>query len=249
MPSKDRAIYIYVLKCPQSGRVRYVGKATDVKSRLRQHISDAKRGLKSHKCDWIRSLLKNGLRPRLDVDRVVQQNECWKSIEQERIAFYKEMGFDLTNGTIGGDGNGPLTEEGRTALSARAKKQFATPQGRKAQSDLMKDLCSNADWRAARDAASKATRASPEYKARMSARSKAKWADPEYREKMRRARAEVCARPEYRAKLSASVSKAQADPDVRKIKAQQVSEIWSRPGERQRRGLAISEAMSRKDRT
>src|SRR5688572_5293479 len=104
--------FIYVLRCPFSGDVRYVGKGDSLKARLRQHIYEAKTAnIKSHKCDWIRSVLKKGGRPIIQVDEMVLDGACWKEAEQRRIAHYQANGCKLTNGTIGGDGNGPITEE------------------------------------------------------------------------------------------------------------------------------------------
>jgi hypothetical protein len=97
---------IYVLKCPRTGEVRYVGKtATELRERLRCHLVDARNG-KSEKCNWIRSLVTSGLWPIIEVDAVIPDGADWKAIEIERIAFYKAKGCKLTNETDGGDDPG-----------------------------------------------------------------------------------------------------------------------------------------------
>lgn len=220
--------YIYVLKCPESGAVRYVGKCINLKARFRQHTSESRIGLvKSHKCDWIRSLQKRGLSPVMEVDSLVSAGQDWKSVEVQRVAHYKALGCDLTNATDGGDEPGELSEEGRKILATRCSQSFGTPEGRALQSERMKRLCSDPAWRAARDAAAKATRATPEYKARMSARAKAKWNEPGYRERMIAARAEVVARPEYKEKLSRATKAWMTDPANHGLKSEARRAAWA----------------------
>lgn len=232
-------IYIYVLKCPFTGAVRYVGKGTSLKARLRQHISEARIGkVKSHKCDWIRSTLRRGARPIMEIDEIVPDSESWKEAEQRRIAHYWAAGCDLTNGTDGGDTSVPLTEDGRRELSARASARFGTPEGPLKQAAVMRQLCADPDFVAARAAAAKESRSTPEYKAALSARSEAQWQDPVYRERMKK-RAELNADPAFRAKLSAPVTKAQSDPEFRKMKAEMAREAWERPDVRERQIAAL----------
>jgi len=238
-----KSAVIYVLRCPRTRAIRYVGKCVDVKSRLRQHISESKIGdVRSHKCAWIGSLLRDGLRPVLEVDYVVPADECWKEAERRRVAFHRANGCDLTNGTNGGDDMGELSEAGRRILSERASKQFGTPEGRRLQSERMKSLCADPEFRAARDAAAKATRATPEYKARMSARAKAQWCAPGYRERMIEARKEVTARPAFKERLSQSVKRSHSDQAFRMRIAEKTRESWRDPEIRERRVQAIRKA-------
>lgn len=218
---------IYLLKCPKSGAVRYVGKAKDAKARYRQHMYDARVGTKSHKCNWIRSLLVAGLRPTLEIDLVIGDSEDWKQREIERVAHYRAAGCDLTNSTNGGDEPGELTEAGRAILAESARSRFGTPEARVRQARIMRDLCSSPEWVEKRAAAGRITRDTPEYKAAASARSKARWADPAYRARMRQARAEVVARPEYRAKLSRATTAYMADRAARKAVAERTRASWA----------------------
>lgn len=219
---------IYTLRCPESGAVRYVGKCVRMKARLRQHISDARIGkIKSHKCAWIRSLLNRGLRPVMALDVEIEEWQNWKAVEIERVAYYRGIGCDLTNGTDGGDSPGELTEEGKKILSERASKRFGSPEGRRRQSEFMKKLCQSPEWRAARDAAAKATRSTPEYKAKMSERAKAKWLEPGYRERSIASSIAARSDPEYRRRLSESIKRAQSDPAVRAQRAESTRAAWA----------------------
>lgn len=235
---------IYVLKCPLTDAVRYVGKTYSLKKRLRAHLYEARaRSVKSHKCNWIRGLLQQGLLPIIQVDVVVPADIDWKRVECERVAFYKSMGCDLTNSTGGGDVPGELTAEGRRVLSERASQLFGTPEARESQRQMMKRLCADPEWREKRAAAAKAARSTPEYRARMSARSKAVWARPGQRDKARAARAEVLSRPEFREKHSAAVSKSQR---ARKDEiAERTRRAWAQPEIRERQLSAMRAACKR----
>lgn len=102
---------IYGLVCPVSGLIRYIGKTQNsLETRLKGHLSDA-RMLKyqHHASRWIRKLLKNGLAP-----DVVLLEECegdWEKAEISWIAKGRELGWPLTNSTIGGDGAPEPTPE------------------------------------------------------------------------------------------------------------------------------------------
>jgi hypothetical protein len=202
---------------------------------------------RSHKNLWIRSLLRAGLEPVMEVDVVVPDGEDWKRVECERVAFYRAKGADLTNGTAGGDEPLPLSEDGRRRLAKTASARFGTPEARVKQSAMMKALCRNDEWRAARDAAAKATRSTPEYKARMSARSKAAWSNPETRAKFSRSRALLNADPEFRLRLSEAVSRAQSDPAYRAMSAERTRLSWAHADHRARRLAAMRGERDGKD--
>lgn len=222
-------IYIYVLKCPESGSIRYVGKAKNIKGRLRQHCSEARLGkVKSHKCSWIQSLLKKGMRPVLEIDAELPDGADWKTVEVERIAHFKSLGFILTNSTPGGDEPGELSEAGRMALAESARQRFGSPSGRVIQSERMKKLCECEEWRRQRDLKAKESRGTEEYRQRMSERSKKHWQSPEYRKKLSSARKALAESEEFRAKLSSSAKAAQSSPEFRKMKSDQMKAVWAK---------------------
>lgn len=111
-------VFIYALKCPTTGAIRYVGKAENPKSRLNEHCSKAKR-FRYHSALWIRSLLSRKLKPILEILAEVPE-EHWQQWEVAWIEFFRDAGFDLVNRTPGGDGSyfSQHTPEARAKMSA-----------------------------------------------------------------------------------------------------------------------------------
>lgn len=95
--------FIYALKCPTSGGVRYVGKANNPKRRFNNHLCEK---IRSHRKNWITSLSFQGLKPVLEIVDEVPVIE-WPMWEVAYIQFFKDEGCELVNGTLGGEG-GPL---------------------------------------------------------------------------------------------------------------------------------------------
>jgi hypothetical protein len=94
-------IYIYVLVDPRTDDIRYVGKTTDINKRLTSHLCDKS---KTHRVFWIKQLLALGLRPLVEVVEVLDDSADWQSREKIWIRLIKNLGYNLTNGTEGGDG-------------------------------------------------------------------------------------------------------------------------------------------------
>lgn len=61
--SKPKKTHVYHLVDPNTRTVRYVGKTSTPKSRLRAHIQDAREGDNTEKKRWIRTLLEKGQEP------------------------------------------------------------------------------------------------------------------------------------------------------------------------------------------
>jgi hypothetical protein len=240
-------MYIYVLKCPSSGDVRYVGKANSLRARLRQHIHEANCGGRSHKCAWIRKVLRGGRRPIIAIDRRIPPGECWKAAERERISFYRAQGCRLTNSTDGGDGEGPVSDDVRAEFSRRSREYFSDPEARQRQSEMMKRLCSDPEWLAERTAAVKATRSTPEWRAEQSRRSKALWDDPAYRAKMKAGRMHLYSDPDFRRRLSEANKRVHSDPEVRRMRSEKAKAAWARPDVRERQLKAMRTAVAQKD--
>jgi hypothetical protein len=97
MPSTT---FIYVLREPDTGEVRYVGKSDRPTERLSRHVRV--KTATNHRETWILSLKSRGLSPRLEIVDEVPRSE-WPSWEAAYIDFFREQGFDLTNATPGGD--------------------------------------------------------------------------------------------------------------------------------------------------
>lgn len=94
--------FIYILKCPISYEVRYVGKTINLKRRFNDHICKLNPKYKSHVCAWIRKLAKDGLRPTIEVIEECYSN--WADREIYWIGFYRNIGAKLCNITNGGEG-------------------------------------------------------------------------------------------------------------------------------------------------
>lgn len=117
------------------GRIRYVGATTQcLTERLAQHIRNSKRGEKTHKAEWVRLLLRNGVRPEIELveQSVSLDRECFW------IAHYRKLGVDLTNGTDGGDGCIGLSEEARARIGEASKGRIWSPESREKLSQSRK---------------------------------------------------------------------------------------------------------------
>ena len=117
---------IYVLIDPNTHEYRYVGKTTKAASfRLSGHLADAKRGLKSHKNNWIRKLLKSGDVPEIKVITTCESESELNELEKTYIKEFREKGYPLTNGTDGGEGISGWhhSAETRAKLSKAARKR------------------------------------------------------------------------------------------------------------------------------
>lgn len=99
------SVFIYALKEPDTGEIRYIGKTCDITTRLVRHLSEARRSRdKSHRIFWFKSLLSRGLQPHLEIlDEV--PFEHWQQWEVAYIEFFQECSCNLVNGTPGGGGN------------------------------------------------------------------------------------------------------------------------------------------------
>ena len=95
--------YIYVLLDPRDNEVRYVGKTSNPKSRLSGHITECKKESSKHyRAKWIRSLLKDNLKPIIKFIKVCPLND-FEKFETEYIKIFKSD--KLTNSDETGQGN------------------------------------------------------------------------------------------------------------------------------------------------
>lgn len=90
---------IYALCCPDTGEIRYIGKANDPMARLKSHLRDARRR-RTPVYDWMNSLFRAGKVPQL---RVLMQSQDWKADERRLIAEHRATGSRLLNLADGGD--------------------------------------------------------------------------------------------------------------------------------------------------
>jgi hypothetical protein len=103
-------IYIYSLKDPETNEIRYIGKTTNINTRLKAHITRSRHN-KYHSARWVQSVLKRGFRPIIElVEECTEEN--WVEREKYWIAYYREL-FDLTNILEGGDGGSTFGRLGK----------------------------------------------------------------------------------------------------------------------------------------
>lgn len=95
---------MYILIDPITNKPRYVGKAKRPKRRFKSHTSLSRlKNEKYHNAQWLKSLLKIGLKPRMIILEKVPDNEkVWEIRENFWMDFYRRLGFDLTNTRKGG---------------------------------------------------------------------------------------------------------------------------------------------------
>lgn len=106
VPNKDNALQksfvyaeIYALCCPDSGEVRYIGKANDSAKRYVSHMKESRRKYPVYY--WRDSLLAKGKSPQLRV--LASCIGDWREVERHLIAQYKAGGARLLNIAEGGD--------------------------------------------------------------------------------------------------------------------------------------------------
>jgi len=139
---RKKAAWLYYLCDPDTGAVRYVGWTSKTpQRRLVEHISDARHGMKGHRCNWLRSLLSAGLVPIIRPCLIAPATDA-PHIERLLIAMWRRAGAKLVNGTDGGEGvlglrppwtgkkRGPMSEEQRRKLSVALRGRKHTAEAR-----------------------------------------------------------------------------------------------------------------------
>jgi len=112
--------YIYTLSDPRTDIFYYVGKTITPENRLKGHIKDAKTKRRNNlSCNWVKSLLKEGVEPKMDIiDEVYGE---WEWLERYWISQFKTWGFELKNMTNGGDSNPMSNPSSRKKVSDKLK--------------------------------------------------------------------------------------------------------------------------------
>jgi group I intron endonuclease len=112
------AVCIYTLSHPISNEIRYVGKTWQhLEKRLSDHIYSARKS-KDHRSNWINSLVKSGLQPKIE-ELASCNMEDWQEEEKYWIKILKFLGCNLVNQNVGGLGNNghKLNSESRMKIS------------------------------------------------------------------------------------------------------------------------------------
>lgn len=131
MPNSDVA-HIYALYDPRTSAIKYIGKTTNIKRRRRQHLWERKT---SAFAEWLKELKVLGLEPSFFILTTCAIRE-WQLWEKMWIKVMKEIGCELLNSTIGGDGV-PIPYPRRPEVVARIAAKL---RGRKASPELREKL-------------------------------------------------------------------------------------------------------------
>lgn len=94
--------FIYILIDPITKEIRYVGKSNNPLDRYKNHKNDC-RDKNTHKRNWIKSLKNKNSKPLIEIVDEVEISD-WIWWERFWISYYKFIGCNLTNYTVGGDG-------------------------------------------------------------------------------------------------------------------------------------------------
>lgn len=98
--------FIYALKDPDTGQIRYVGATVNPKQRLYLHLSRARREKRNNpRLALLRSYQRGNLKPVLTILDEVPEPE-WQQWEVAYIEYFRECGCDLVNSSPGGNGTG-----------------------------------------------------------------------------------------------------------------------------------------------
>ena len=95
---------IYALAEPNSDVIRYVGQTIDLKQRLSAHYTPIRLVQRTHHNDWIKSLKTKDQKADVIILQEASNEDELNQLEIMWIAYCRALGFDLTNGTDGGDG-------------------------------------------------------------------------------------------------------------------------------------------------
>jgi hypothetical protein len=94
---------IYGLFDPRSSELRYIGfTSKSLPRRLCLHINESKTS-NTHKSNWIKSLIKENLKPEISLLQETNLQE-YRSDERWNIEYFRSLGCNLTNATLGGEG-------------------------------------------------------------------------------------------------------------------------------------------------
>ena len=98
-------VKLYCLYNPMTCEIRYIGRTKrELRVRLNEHICNAnKKSKNKYLYTWIRSLLKNGIRPKIKQLTIVEGWEQSHIKEREIINKYKDK-FNLVNMEDRGEG-------------------------------------------------------------------------------------------------------------------------------------------------
>lgn len=96
---------IYILFDPSGiSKTIYIGKTINMSKRYNAHLYIKKTNIGRHIKNWLISLKNKNIEPKMLLLDVVPSLMYWQIWETFYIAYFKQLGYKLCNGTNGGDG-------------------------------------------------------------------------------------------------------------------------------------------------
>lgn len=120
----DETVYVYVLRCPITNSIGYVGMSTCPQHRMTKHCSiTQQRKINSRLSQWLVNILIQKQKPIMVIIEALPNHiNVWELRENFWIKFYRLCGFELTNTQSGGRGIPQYNQSG-TMLYQQRKKQ------------------------------------------------------------------------------------------------------------------------------
>lgn len=131
---------VYILKDPRilgPQSIRYVGKSEQGTQRLKEHLKPSSLKKGTHKDNWIKQLLAEGLQPEIEIIQTCKSPEELFQAEAKWYQYYKHLGCPLTNLTDCGKGTTGYTHTPETIETlkqkalARDKAPYQNPHNKK----------------------------------------------------------------------------------------------------------------------
>lgn len=106
MLESSKPTFIYGLIDPRNETLRYVGKTVlPIPNRITTHVWRARKApRKRHSMAWIFSLDAENMKPDYEIFEIVPPGGDWVEAERFWIGYFRMVGADLCNHTIGGEG-------------------------------------------------------------------------------------------------------------------------------------------------
>jgi hypothetical protein len=186
--------FVYVLRDPDTERVRYVGRSIYPFSRYKSHLR-IRTNDNTYRANWIRSLATAGKKPVIEIIQSCPDDKIY-SVEQFWIAYYRACGSPLTNGSDGGSGLLNPTADVRAKMSSAGRARKATFLGKHHSEEARLKM----------SAAKKGRETSDETRERNKIASIELWKNPEFRLKMSLARSGKSKAMHEEARLNHSIA-------------------------------------------
>jgi hypothetical protein len=131
-----KVVEIYGLYCPDTGELRYVGKANNAQKRLKKHLFERVKSRPVNR--WVKSLVDSGKAPVLKILETVPHDE-WEEAERRLIAEHRKAG-KLLNLADGGAMPSQTKAQRKKAAIASNEAQRLYPEAWKRLQSAKKDL-------------------------------------------------------------------------------------------------------------